>query len=54
MKIDNKAILLTRQQMDALRQIQQDEYSRSELGIKPTLHEVARKLVDKALLQTGK
>nr|WP_304654090.1 hypothetical protein [Providencia sp. wls1921] len=51
MKVDNKAILLTQKQMDALRKIQQSEHERSGLGIKPTLHEVARKLVDKALAQ---
>ncbi|WP_413493053.1 hypothetical protein [Morganella psychrotolerans] len=51
MKIDSKAILLTQKQMDALRKIQQEEHNRSGLGIKPTLHEVARKLVDKALKQ---
>ena len=51
MKIDSKAILLTQTQMDALRKIQEEEHNRSGLGIKPTLHEVARKLVDKALKQ---
>ncbi|WP_319931029.1 hypothetical protein [Xenorhabdus santafensis] len=35
MKIDNKAILLTRQQMDALRKIQQEEHSRSGEKTRP-------------------
>lgn len=41
--------LLLREQIEKLRRIQSLERSRSEMGITPSIHEMARKLVDKAL-----
>ncbi|AOM41770.1 hypothetical protein A9255_15105 [Xenorhabdus hominickii] len=54
MKVDNKEILLTRQQMDALRKIQQDEYNRSELGIKTRRQELADDAAFKRLREDEK
>lgn len=45
----SQAVLLTRGQVEALQRIQEREKTRSEFGIQPSIHEVARKLMDKAL-----
>lgn len=42
-------ILLSPRQIERLKEIQEKEYTRSNIGIKPSIHEVARQLVDKAL-----
>ncbi|WP_193568598.1 hypothetical protein [Citrobacter sp. NCU1] len=44
-----KPVLLTKEQIDALHQLQEKERKNSPLGIAPSLHEVARRLMDKAL-----
>ncbi len=44
-------VLLTRQQVEALKQLQVQERDKSPLGIVPTVHAIARQLMDKALLQ---
>lgn len=50
MKTKNvRAVLLAREQIDRLERIRNDEAARSAYGIRPTIHEVARKLIDEAL-----
>lgn len=44
-----KPVLLTREQIDALHHLQEEERKNSPLGIAPSIHEVARRLIDKAL-----
>ncbi|MBM7354494.1 hypothetical protein [Lelliottia amnigena] len=44
-----KPVLLTREQIDALHRLQEEERRNSPLGIAPSIHEVARRLMDKAL-----
>ncbi|CAK9884237.1 MAG: hypothetical protein XXXJIFNMEKO3_00619 [Candidatus Erwinia impunctatus] len=44
-----KPVLLTSKQMEAIRNIQEEERKRSGLGIAPTIHAIARQLMDKAL-----
>lgn len=44
-------VLLTRQQIEALKQLQVQERDKSPLGIAPSIHAIARQLMDKALLQ---
>ena len=44
-----KPVLLTREQIDALHRLQEQERRSSPLGIAPSIHEVARRLMDKAL-----
>lgn len=44
-------VLLTQQQVEALKQLQVQERDKSPLGIVPTIHAIARQLMDKALLQ---
>ncbi len=48
-KHTTQAVLLTRKQVEQIQRLQEMERSRSEFGITPSIHEVARKLVDKAL-----
>ncbi|MFZ4221433.1 hypothetical protein ACEV6Q_26865 [Enterobacter ludwigii] len=48
-KPDVKPVLLSAEQMAALRAIQRQEAERSPLGIEPGIHEVARRLMAKAL-----
>lgn len=45
----SQVVLLSRKQVEALLRIQVDERSRSEFGIQPSIHQIARRLVDKAL-----
>ena len=55
MKAKNvRAVLLAREQIDRLERIRNDEAARSAYGIRPTIHEVARKLIDEALNKGGR
>lgn len=45
------AILLSLEQVEALQKIQAQERSKSALGVAPTIHVIARGLMDKALAQ---
>lgn len=51
-KANTQAVLLTRDQVEALQRIQEKERTRSELGITPSIHEVARRLISQALSRT--
>lgn len=42
-------VLLSREQYSALRELQERERSKSTLGVAPTIHVIARQLMDKAL-----
>lgn len=53
-KQNTQVVLLRRSQVDALQRIRDEESQRSGLGIKPSVHEVARQLVDKALKEIGR
>jgi hypothetical protein len=54
MKTKNvRAVLLAREQIDRLERIRNDEAARSAYGIRPTIHEVARKLIDEVLNKGG-
>lgn len=44
-----RPVLLNREQYETLRAIQEKERSKSPLGIAPTIHVIARKLMAKAL-----
>ena len=46
-----KPVLLSREQIAALQAIQAQERSKSPLNIAPTIHVIARQLMDKALAQ---
>lgn len=46
-----KPVLLSREQITALREIQEQERSKSPLNIASTIHVIARQLMDKALAQ---
>ncbi|MGA7586038.1 MAG: hypothetical protein WCB03_08420 [Rouxiella badensis] len=46
-----KPILLSQEQVNSLVRIQAEERAKSPLGITPSVHEVARRLVAKALMQ---
>lgn len=48
-KSNTQAVLLTRGQVEALQRLQEQERKRSELGITPSIHEVARRLMNQAL-----
>jgi hypothetical protein len=48
-KANVKPVLLSNEQMERLRQMQELERQKSPLGIAPSLHDIARGLVDKAL-----
>lgn len=47
-----KPVLLTRNQIDALHRLQEQERRSSPLGIAPSIHEVARRLMEKTLQPT--
>jgi len=53
-KQNSQVVLLTRGQVETLQRIQEKERKRSEFGICPSIHEVARKLMDRALTLPGK
>lgn len=44
-----KAIMLTKEQVDKIAEIQKSERNKSALGIAPSLHAIARKLMNHAL-----
>ena len=44
-----KPVLLNDDQMQAIRKIQEQQRELSGLGVAPSIHEIARGLVDKAL-----
>jgi len=46
-----KPVLLNSEQITALREIQEQERSKSPLNIAPTIHVIARQLMDNALKQ---
>jgi hypothetical protein len=46
-----KPILLSQEQVNSLVRIQAEERAKSPLGITPSVHEVARRLVARALMQ---
>ncbi|WP_455811840.1 hypothetical protein [Pseudomonas graminis] len=46
-------VLLNTSQIQALRRIQEQERSSSPLGIAPTIHVIARQLMDKALREVS-
>ncbi|WP_419793030.1 hypothetical protein ACN09C_07025 [Serratia fonticola] len=48
-KANVKPVLLTNKQIESIRQLQ--ERQRSAFGTAPTIHEIARGLMDKALQQ---
>lgn len=45
----SQVVLLSRGQVEALQRIQEEERKRSEYGIAPSIHEVARRIFDRAL-----
>ncbi|CAI1128092.1 hypothetical protein [Serratia fonticola] len=51
-KTSVKPVLLSSEQMAEILQIQRQEKQRSPLGISPSIHEIARGLVAKALTIT--
>ncbi|SXD06256.1 hypothetical protein [Klebsiella quasipneumoniae] len=46
-----KPVLMRIEQIEALRKIQEKERAKSPLGVAPTIHVIARGLMDKALTQ---
>ncbi|TQN83120.1 UNVERIFIED_ORG: hypothetical protein FHU00_2614 [Citrobacter freundii] len=48
-KTSVKPVLLAREQIEALQRIQDEERRNSPLGIAPSIHEVARRLMQRAL-----
>lgn len=46
-----KPVLLSETQIQAIRKIQEHQRQQSGIGVAPTIHEIARGLVDKALQQ---
>lgn len=46
-----KPVLMRVEQIEALRKIQEQERAKSPLGLAPTIHVIARGLMDKALAQ---
>ncbi|WP_260524128.1 hypothetical protein [Serratia sp. PL7] len=48
-----KPVLLTKEQMQAVKRIQDSERAKSPYQIAPTLNAIARGLMDKALKQEG-
>jgi len=46
-----KPVLLSKQQVQALLQIQEDERAKSQLGVAPSIHVIARQLMDLGLSQ---
>ncbi|EID66727.1 hypothetical protein ECW26_28110 [Escherichia coli W26] len=48
-KASVKPVLLAREQIEALQRIQDEERQKSVLGVAPSIHVIARQLMDKAL-----
>ncbi|MCW9488667.1 hypothetical protein [Klebsiella michiganensis] len=44
-----KPVLLSEAQIQAIRKIQEKQHQQSGIGVAPTIHEIARGLIDKAL-----
>ena len=44
-----KPVLLSRRQIEALQRIQAEKRQKSVLGVAPSIHVIARQLMDKAL-----
>ncbi|MBA0159691.1 MULTISPECIES: hypothetical protein [Pectobacterium] len=42
-------VLLSKEQVSTIRRLQEQERSKSPLGVAPTIHVIARSLMDKAL-----
>lgn len=53
MAISVKPVLLSEKQIQAIKKIQDEQRKRSGIGVAPTLHEIARGLMDKALSGTA-
>ncbi|MDH2123770.1 hypothetical protein N5J75_11230 [Pantoea brenneri] len=49
-----KPVLMRVEQIEALRKIQEQERAKSPLGVAPSIHVIARGLMDKALAQLDK
>lgn len=49
MAISVKPVLISEKQMEAIKKIQEEQRKKSEVGVAPTIHEIARGLMDKAL-----
>ncbi|HDG1668297.1 TPA: hypothetical protein PFE31_002554 [Kluyvera ascorbata] len=49
-----KPILLSDTQIQAIRAIQEEQRILSGIGVAPTIHEIARALMDKALLSLSR
>ncbi|EPR1089483.1 TPA: hypothetical protein ACLFZ1_001438 [Serratia marcescens] len=49
MAVSVKPVLLSEKQMQAIRMIQEEQRKKSGIGVAPSLHEIARGLMDKAL-----
>ena len=49
MAISVKPVLISEKQMEAIKKIQEEQRKKSGIGVAPTLHEIARGLIDKAL-----
>lgn len=47
-----KPVLLSDVQLQAIKNIQEQQRKQSGIGVAPTIHEIARGLVDKALSST--
>lgn len=45
------SVLLSLEQIETLQKIQEQERAKSPLGVAPTIHVIARSLMDKALAQ---
>mgnify|MGYP006955344414 CR=1 FL=1 len=52
MAISVKPVLISEKQMEAIKKIQEEQRKKSEVGVAPTIHEIARGLMDKALAYT--
>ncbi|SAW64332.1 hypothetical protein [Klebsiella pneumoniae] len=48
-----KPVLLSEAQIQAIRKIQEKQRQQSGIGVAPTIHEITRGLVDKALQHLG-
>lgn len=52
-KTDTRPILIDRESMDSLHRIQERERNKSDLGVAPSIQDIARSLLRKALQQEG-
>ncbi|HEF0029865.1 hypothetical protein NLN92_05335 [Citrobacter portucalensis] len=49
MAVSVKPVLLSEKQMQAIKKIQDEQRKKSGIGVAPSLHEIARGLMEKAL-----